>query len=44
MEKRYLLEVSSELCNNPADGKPHPSEQQHFPGLGYHEEHEEGET
>lgn len=44
MEKLHLLEGSGELGDNPADGKSHPSEQQHLPGLGYHEEQEEGEA
>lgn len=44
MEKLYLLEVSGELGYNPAKRKPHPSEQQHFPGLGQHEEQEEEES
>lgn len=38
VEKLYLLEGSGELGDDPADGKAHASEQQHFPGLRQHEE------
>lgn len=43
MEKLYLLEGSGELGDDPADGKQHPGEQQHLPGLGHHEEDQEDE-